>query len=514
LDPDESRYAAIAREMAESGDWVSPRLNGTAYWEKPPLLYWSTAASIKTFGPVDGAARLPVRLSAVATAVLLLLFGGVRRAGPWAAMVFLSMPAVSVLGRVLLTDMVLCAATTLSLLLLHRILSAHAAGRRPRTLLAACGAAVGLAVLAKGLVGVAIPGLVLLAWCAILGRGRALLDVLVSPAPLVCAAVAMPWFTLMEGANPGFSWYFFVGEHLGRFAGGRVRHPGPAWTATAALLLGGLPWTPFIHLSLRPLLVRSRDALRGQEDDLWFALWPAVVVLLFTLSRSRLETYVLPAFPGVAMLTGRLFAHPGRLAPFPLILNSVLWTVATVAGAAILLWRGAAWTRGLAPWALSLAAMLAIGSWVAAAVSRREVRNGALALGVTLVSASLVTGFAFPAVARIRSTRAVAEVAARESGARVFLYECFAANLPWTLGRSVPVVGYTGEMASDGVRPAEVFVEEEEFWRHWNSGDRVLAVLRVRDRAAFLEPGRRTPRILAGDPEAPGGFVLIANDGP
>jgi 4-amino-4-deoxy-L-arabinose transferase-like glycosyltransferase len=514
VDPDESRYAEIAREMVATGDWVSPRLNGTSYWEKPPLLYWTTAASIGVLGPGDGAARLPVRLAAAATAVLLLVFGGVRGAGPSAALAFLASPVAFLLGRYLLTDMVLCACTTASLLLLHRILSEHEGGRRSAMLAAAFGAATALAVLAKGLVGLAIPGLVLLAWCAILGRWRAFLDVVFSPAPPAFVAVAAPWFLLMERANPGFSWYFLVGEHFGRFAAGRVRHAEPSWYIVAVFLAGFLPWTAYLLGALRPLLVRSREALRGRSDDLYFALWVAVVVLFFSVSRSRLATYVLPAIPGAAMLVGRFLARE-EAPPFaPLRAIAILWSVVAAAGVLVATAGRIDAFEGLLGPAAAAGGIVTAGSWLAVLAARRDPRAGPLVLAGAMAGMFLAADFAFPAVARVRSLREISLLVAREPRAEVFMYDCFAANLPWTLGRTVPVVAYTGEMASDGKRPPEVLPSEEEFWRKWDSGERVLAVLRPRDRGAFRRPGRPVPRVLAGDLEAPRGFVLVANYGP
>jgi len=514
IDPDESRYAEIAREMSASGDFVSPRLNGTAYWEKPPLLYWASAAAVRFIGRRDWAARLPVRLAALGTAALLLLFGGARPAGAWAALLFLSAPMGFLMGRYLLTDMLLCACTTLSILLLHRVLAEHERGRRSALLCAALGASVALAVLAKGLVGLAIPGLLLLAWCGLLGRWPAFRSVLVSPAPPVFVALAAPWFVLMERANPGFCEFFFVGEHIGRFAAGRVRHGDPAWQVPAVFLVGFLPWSFHLGAALRPLLVRSRAALRARSDDLWFALWTVLPVLFFTVSRSRLATYVLPAIPGAAMLVGRRLALPGGPRRAPIVAHAVLWSLAAVAGTVFAVGGSLGAAGRLAPWAAAAAGLVVTGSWLAVLAARRDSRRGAVVLAATMASLYLVVDLAFPDLARVRSAREVAVASAHEPGAEVYMYECFAANLPWTLGRTVPVVGYDGELASDGARPGEVFVPEREFWRRWDSDARVLAVLRPRDRAPFAAPGRRLPRVVSGDIESAAGFVLVANYGP
>src|SRR6516225_9640920 len=253
IEPDEARYAEIPREMLAAHDLVTPRLDGMRYYEKPPLLYWANAASFTLLGETPFAARLAARLAAFGTAALIAVsLGG--ELGLWAALILLSAPLSFVLARYNVTDGVLTFAMTLTLVAMRAFLR-----RRERELpasgaLALLGLGAGLAVLAKGLIGIVLPGLVFLLWVAILGEWRRLRELLLSPAPIVFAIVAVPWFVLMERANPGFSQVFFIRAFIGGFL---------PWTIPFGAWIGGIAGAR----------VRTRAALREHRDELLFALW-------------------------------------------------------------------------------------------------------------------------------------------------------------------------------------------------------------------------------------------------
>jgi len=313
FDQDETRYAEVGREMLASGDWTTPRLNGAHYFEKPPLTYWANAASLGAFGNNPYAARLPARLAALGTALLLLAAGG-----PWAAVLCLASPLAFAVGRLDLTDGLVSFLLTAAFLAQGRFLREAPWTRRSMGWLAVLGLCCGLAVLTKGLIGIVLPGLALLAFAAVTGRWMKVVESLASPAPVICIAVAAPWFVLVERECPGFNDYFWIRNHFDRFVSMEGGRDHGFWFPWVVLAAGFLPW---LFLLRRPA--------RADPPGLYLWLWLLVTPLFFTLSKSTLIPYLLPSIPAGALLAAREAGRPWvRRAAWTM---AGLWCVAVVA---------------------------------------------------------------------------------------------------------------------------------------------------------------------------------------
>ncbi len=521
LDPDETRYAEIPREMLASGDFLTPRLNGSPYFQKPPLLYWANAASLAAFGRNPFAARLPTRLSAIGTAALLvaavpgsltpgLALWSAAGTGAWAALIYLSAALSFFLGRFNLVDGLLTFTLTLSFLALRDFLLRREAGLTARRPLALLGLGVGLAVLSKGLIGIVLPGLVFLLWVAVMGRWRRVVDLVFSPAPLALLAVAAPWFILVERANPGFSEFFFVREHFARYATGEASRAGPFLTFVVAFLVGLLPWTACLGRALAPLWPPRAATLRARGDDLFFGLWILVVVLFFSFSQSKLVPYILPAFPAAALLAGRALAGaprgPDGWLGRGLRRQAVLWSVA--APAVLALAVGAGWLHEALPIGLASFATLSLvaGAWIAARLERRggDGLSAALA-GWAGVLLALVASL--PILAATESGHDLAVAAGRSGADDVIAFRCYLPSLSWTLEGPIPVAGESGELGSAGQRPRGLFLGRDEFWRRWNSTERLAVLARAQDEAEFSGHSTRSATVLARG----GRYMILTN---
>jgi 4-amino-4-deoxy-L-arabinose transferase-like glycosyltransferase len=302
--PDEGRYAEIPREMLATGDWVTPRLNGIPYFEKPPLQYWATAATFAVAGADEWTTRLWPASAGLLTVIGVLLTARrlfSRRAGWMAATVLGSCWGYFLGSQFVTLDMTLTAFMTgaLCAFLVAQDARTGARGRRRFMLLAWALCALG--VLTKGVVGIALPVLALGLYIA-LTRDFALLKRLTLRAGLALfLAIAAPWFVLVELRNPGFAEFFFVREHLMRYTQPVHHRVGPWWYFVPVAIAFLMPWLPAIVAALwhdRTRAPRTAPAL----DAARFAWCSAAAILVFfSLSSSKLPAYIMPGIGAVAL---------------------------------------------------------------------------------------------------------------------------------------------------------------------------------------------------------------------
>lgn len=298
LGPDEPRYASIGREMASSGDWITPRLWGQPWFEKPVLLYWMTGLAFRLGFGEDAAPRIIVALS---SAAFLIFFQwvvsrefGARTA--WAATIILATSAAwmgySFIG---VTDLPMAAAYAAAMLLSLEWIES---GNRRR--LPAAAALLGAAALAKGLVPLVLAAP--LAW-----SGRRRFTDLLRPAVIgAFLIVALPWYLLCYLRNGAiFPRTFFWEQHFQRFTTEAFQHPQPWWFYAPVLLAALLPWTPLIVL-----LARRSIYADGRRRFLLLLLIFGFV--FFSLSKNKLPGYLLPVLPAAAVLIGSGLVEANR----------------------------------------------------------------------------------------------------------------------------------------------------------------------------------------------------------
>lgn len=479
-EPDETRYAEIPREMLAAGDLVVPRLNGLPYFEKPPLLYWANAAAFRAFGQTPWAARLPTRLAGLGTTLLLVLAVAARRgrrAGLAAGILLLASPIGFLMARTNLTDGLLAFFFTATLLAGRAAIERRGDGRPWLAFAAVTGAAAAGAFLTKGLVALALPGLILLIWCAATGRLAGFLALAASPAPVVFLALAAPWFAMVEQRHPGFLQFFFIHEHFQRFATGAAKRHGPISYFVPVFAVGFLPGLAFFFAG-------ARRAWRRADDGFFFLVWFAVVFGFFSLSQSKLPPYLFPAIPAAAALAAMGIAGTRR----PWIAHALLATALAAALACHPVTRGflaQAHLQGLIAPAL---AILVVASWgaVLAAGNRIPLAVASLAVGWAALLAGVVIGWPLTPQARVGAELAAA---AREAGApeRIPLvgYKDYVNGVSWELKTAIPVAGYRGELEPDfetnPATRAALFWPADRFWALWHSDRPVLALVRLQD---------------------------------
>lgn len=317
IDPSDGLYAEAAREMLERNDWVTPTSNYKPFYEKPILIYWMIMASYKLFDVFEVAARLPIALCGIASAVALLVMvrpflGG--RAAMFSALALLSTPLYVTVGRVAITDVPLTLFMMLGALgLFSRLWGAHWIS------LAVAYSALGLALLAKGPVPVALVAIIVLiylAWIRPKGaegghqwwwRKLAVLHPLLGTA--VMLSIAAPWYIAEGMATKGaFFQEFFINQNFGR-ALGKVNHQNPFWYYIPFFFAGFFPWSVVNLFAIGryfSLLKKRWLPTRRANLELFSIIWIVFVLGLFSLLKTKLPTYILPIAPPMAILAGSL----------------------------------------------------------------------------------------------------------------------------------------------------------------------------------------------------------------
>jgi hypothetical protein len=303
VDPDEGRYAEIAREMLGSGDWIVPRLYGVTYLEKPPLLYWLVAGAFRLFGPSELAARivpaLAATIGAVATGYAAAAIFGME-VGVLAVTILSTSLLYFTLAHALITDIPFTSALTVALFA-YLLVDARKIGRAPGYGVFWLGLA--LATLAKGPTALLLAATTIGTHAFCFRSSRRLLDGVLWALSPVFLLIVVPWFWLAQKAEPDFLRFYLLKEHVARIAGNE--HPRPLYWYLPWLLLGFLPWTPraLVALRYRP------DGWPSHRDKPLLAfllIWVLSVVGLFSLAGGKLVTYILPCFPPLAVISACL----------------------------------------------------------------------------------------------------------------------------------------------------------------------------------------------------------------
>jgi len=487
--PDEGRYSEISREMAASGDWVTPRLNGLKYFEKPPLQYWATAAAFKAFGESEASARLYVGLCGLAT-ILLVGFAAWRLHGPGpslaAMLVLVSSPYFMALGGIVTLDMGLTLWTTATFFALVLAEQAADAGRqheRRRWMLVAW-AAMALAVLSKGLVGIVFAGAAVFL-VTVLSRSVAILKRMEWLRGLaVFLVIAAPWFLAVSAANPEFARFFFIHEHFERFLTQSHRRVQAWWFFLPIIALGFLPWVLALPAAIAHAWSVERAAsfqpLRAS------ALWAAFIVAFFSASGSKLPAYVLPAFPPLAVVLGLYLAQaPARR--LALFLAPVIAVALVLGGYGWHMPQDARdeWTRamyvGAQPWAVAAAAILLAASLAATAMLWRTRRWAALvAMAFATVLMLECLDNAYERLSPRQSGYEVAQAMKPYLAPATRLYSVahYDQTVPFYIGRALTLVAYVDEFElGEKTEPALSIAALESFPAEWQRPGGALAIM-------------------------------------
>lgn len=497
---DEGRYAEMAREMLATGDWITLRLNGIKYFEKPPLQNWMNALTFAAFGLGDWQARLWTGLCGLLGVVAVGYTGARlydRRLGWIAACVLGSSFYWAGMGHVNSLDMGLSGMTTITLCGLLLAQQPGASERQQRNAMLWCWAGMALATLSKGLIGFVLPGAVLVLYTLWTRDWQLWTRLHMGKGLLLFFAITTPWFVLIAMRNPEHPHFFFIHEHFQRFTS-TVHKRGGAWYYFFPfLILGIVPWLGSLLQGIRQGFSSPPGTERRFQPEKMLLIWSVFFFFFFSISGSKLPGYILPIFPSLALL---IAVHLHQAGASSLRIAAGVQALIGMAGliALPLIVPGqvakadafdAPLLQHYQPWLMAAAAIALLGAMASWWLARRQQNGRDLAIVLLSFSGYLAGQVAFLGhdawgkyIAGSAYVPAIqAELVTPDTP--IYAVGRYEQALPFYLQRTTKLVEFPDEMQFGLEQQPELWLpRREDFVREWrlhaSKGEHAVAIVR------------------------------------
>ncbi|MDP1573472.1 MAG: glycosyltransferase family 39 protein [Coxiellaceae bacterium] len=501
--PDEPRYAEIPREMLAQHQFIIPHLNGLMYFEKPPLAYWIVAGFMKVFGLSEWAIRASVAvmgmLGCLATyAITRRLFN--RRAGILSALILSSSLLYFVLSHMNTTDMSLTFCLTLSLYSFLITLQSE----KPATKWLYSGYFFsGLAMMTKGLIGIAFPAMILFIWIAFTKNWRLIKNMRIISGFLIILAVNVPWLLLVQQRVPDFLHFYFIEQQILRYATPIAGRPMSPWIYLGTVLLATFPWVVFLPQALKYTLTQ-KNTCAIRKTTLFLLIWPIFIAVFFAFSHSILIPYLLPITPPLAIILGRYIDHMFNLSEKnnALVVALRIFAVLTMLlGAGFFIFHHFSKMPTPLLIALTASAFFFTGFLVLITQKLGSLKQTII---VFLIGAYLllVLGWLSACMMNKRSIKPLAitinALIKHHPKAEIVNYGFYLQDLPYYTRSIVTVVGNMkkndfneltyGIMHNKASK--DWMIDFKTFWKRWNGEKRIYAVIDLRDYHYFLKTAK------------------------
>ena len=517
---DEGRYAEMAREMATTGDWITPRLDALKYFEKPPLQTWMNALTFEAFGLGEWQARLWSGLCGL-LGIALVFHAGRRVFNPWvgttAGIVLASSFWWAGLSHINVLDMGLSGMMTLTLcgMLLAQRDGASNGERRNWMWVSWTGMA--LAFLSKGPIGIVLPGAVLVLYTLISRDWKLWARLHLLSGLILFFVIAAPWFVLVAMKNPEHPHFFFIHENWDRFFSKIHHREGPIYYFVPMLIAGIVPWLGLLFQSL--WAGRREATAAGFRPKLLLLLWAGFIFFFFSISSSKLPHYILPIFPALALL---IACHLQETSPRSWNIAAGLLGLLAVLGFAVVPFlprfgheplevAGYAATQA---WVIAACCiMLAAGLYVFWLTRKKHAELAtlatlALAAGGFFGGQLIMLGTETYGQYRAGTLLVPAITAELTPQTTIYTIGTYEQSLPFYLRRTMINVGETNDELDFGLnQEPQLWVKTlDDFIPRWNNGQRAIAIMRPKDYAELQQRGV-TMRLVVQDPRR----VVVAN---
>ena len=486
VSPDEGRYVEIPREMVVTGDYVTPRLNGLKYFEKPPFVYWLQAGAIKIAGISEDSMRFwPVFFAIIGCLMLFLV--GIKCFSLNAGILSVGVLATSLIyyahSHLIILDLIM------SVLMCGCLWSFFMAfvrendwqEKHKKKLIISMYVFSALACLTKGLIGAVLPAMVAGLWIAITRRWRLILEILYIPGILIFLAIFLPWHILVASRNDDFLYFYFVVEHFLRYTTQIHNRYQPAWFFLPIIIAGLIPWTGFALVSLKNLFVEKKS------ENIFLLCWIIGIFVFFSFSSSKLIPYILPIIPPIALMTGVAFTKQNER-DFNIGIGINFFVLSAVVAAyyleqhRILDILESADAQTLVYIVLGIIIMIAL---VQVCATVRVLSRGIVVTLCIFLSGNMLWTINKLAIyyqdAKKPSTCDVAK-AIRMNKTKddlVFCYNQYYQDFPVYLNDTVGVVNFVGELefGANSEPHRSKLMTADEFWKLWNTTNKRIFLL-------------------------------------
>jgi 4-amino-4-deoxy-L-arabinose transferase-like glycosyltransferase len=496
-EPDEGRYAEIAREMIVDHDYITPRNDFVRYFEKPPLVYWVTAGSLRVFGQNEFAVRLPAAIASVGQVAITCALGDRMfgaTAGMLGALALTLSPLFFAFARFATPDPLLAFFLTAAMACFYTGAQSPGFpdGIDDRWMLGAA-AMLAFGTLSKGPVALVLGGAVAMLWLFWEGRSRDALRLPWLKCIGLYLGLTLPWFLLVAWRNPGFLHFFIIHEHLERYLKS-TEHGWGSWFYVPVAIGGTWPWVYFTSFALTGSggwllgLGRSERRAAGTTDRgsdcegpalRFLVIWFAVVFLFFSIPRSKLGEYILPALPPIGILAGRGLLQLDKIA---IVQKRRLFAVFAAINAAAAISIAVAVMFSLADGlnrAIDGDAMIIAGALLAGGLTPLLFGGSKSETWMIALSISVIAGMgagidARKRVAPLVSYRNLAKIVTpyAHHGCKLMSYRHFEQALPFYIGARETLVNYRGELEPFGPLQdpnGDVFATTAQLQKTWGS---------------------------------------------
>lgn len=516
IDPDEGRYSEISREMLESGDFITPKLNYVKYFEKPILHYWMTALSFTLFGENEFSSRfVPASLGLAGILITYLMARSLwgKKIALLSAIILSTNLLWFAVARLNIIDMTVSFFLTLAMAGFWWGVRNNTHTDRRYLLLFYSGMA--LATLSKGLIGIVIPGAIAFWYIAITRQWRLILRTLYWPGILLFSLVTVPWFWAVCQTNGDFFHFFFIQEHFLRYTTQMHSRYEPFWFFIPVLIGGLVPWSGLLPAMLKSSLPANFKLLgKDNTPGLFLGLWALIPFLFFSLSSSKLIPYILPCLPPLAILGGKVLdemmsGSESKARQFVVVNGAVLLLLA-IAGAVYPLWDKKIGFQALYPYTLPAAFSLLLLALSSAFFYKKRNYNSLVKAFCLLALANVVIfSRGFELKARTDSYKEIAALVLQNAapGDIIVGYRDPMQGLFFYLKRRIVLAQVLGELKFGALQEKDPrwFIDASKLAKLWEGPQRVLLVTEER----YLKDLRtliNKPIIQLG--ETPAGILL------
>jgi len=498
--PDEGRYSEVAREMVMSGDYITPRVNGVVFLDKPVFYYWLQALAIHLFGIKEWALRFFPALFGVLGCVVTYSTGRLlfdRRTGLISAAILAVAPLY--FGSAHYANLDLEVAVFISSALLFFITAIQVKTKASVFFLYAAYLCTALAMLTKGLIGLAFPVMIMATWIILLRRWDVLKKLHLIRGGLLCCAIVLPWYILVQRANPEFLHYFFVTQQVTRFlSAAEFNNQTAAWFYLPIVLIGFFPWTIFLFQALFQPLRLVWQARHAHAVELFLLLWIALIFIFFSIPHSKIMSYILPIFPALALLTGHYLSSlwqtvkPKMAYGYITVFSFANLIVATLLFAE-LHFQWFELPPHFVPYLITIATILIVSAVVALLFVKEKIGLGLFVMGSVTSSLALLTltAGAFHLNQDSAKPLALQLKTIIQPQDEVVTYFKYYQDLPIYLGKRITIVTHwdspTIPYNDNWIRELwygksfqntqDWLINEEKFWERWHSDKRLFVLL-------------------------------------